>query len=298
MKKIIFTLALTLSLSAQMVYSQEFSRRLNVFSDFSSGDLTPTPDGFLNGNEYLLGIGYSQNFEQAPWLTFMLSGAVKSTAQMTYAGDPNNKKGQKIVGMDIAPKVFNGWDFLIGLNFGGWAEILFLESYDFVVNAFYNLPLPAAEHRLLFKAGVETYVFGWDAFNDTNFNATQRMFYLDVFQLIANYNIRFHPNWFYETEIIFKFKGTPILDTKGGKANVVAAHDTAEAFRQNFHIVYGNMIGYNHSSGLNLYAKLEYEIRDILKKYSDGSKYETVHDLQFKGGVSYSFDFSKIGRDN
>ena len=233
MKKIIFTLALTLSLSAQMVYSQEFSRRLNVFSDFSSGDLTPTPDGFLNGNEYLLGIGYSQNFEQAPWLTFMLSGAVKSTAQMTYT-DNQNKKGKWIVGMDMSPKVFNGWDFLIGLNFAGWAEILFLESYDFVVNAFYNLPLPAAEHRLLFKAGVETYVFGWDAWGDSSFAATQRKFYLDVFQLIANYNIRFHPNWFYETEIIFKFKGTPILDTKGGKANVVAAHDTAEAFRQNF----------------------------------------------------------------
>ena len=297
MKKIIFTLALTLSLSAQMVYSQEFSRRLNVFSDFSSGDLTPTPDGFLNGNEYLLGIGYSQNFEQAPWLTFMLSGAVKSTAEMSF-DDPNNKKGKPIVGMKVAPKVFNGWDFLIGLNFAGWVEVLFLESYDFVVNAFYNLPLPAADHRLLFKAGVETYVFGWDAEANENFTAYQRRFYLDVFQLIANYNIRFHPNWFYETEIIFKFKGTPILDTKGRTANVVAAHDTAEAFRQNFHIVYGNMIGYNHSSGLNLYAKLEYEIRDILKKYSDGSKYETVHDLQFKGGISYSFDFSKIGRDN
>ena len=297
MKKIIFTLALTLSLSAQMVYSQEFSRRLNVFSDFSSGDLTPTPDGFLNGNEYLLGIGYSQNFEQAPWLTFMLSGAVKSTAEMNYT-DSENKKGKPIIGMKVAPKVFNGWDFLIGLNFGGWAEVLFLESYDFVVNAFYNLPLPAADHRLLFKAGVETYVFGWDAEANENFTAYQRRFYLDVFQLIANYNIRFHPNWFYETEIIFKFKGTPILDTKGRTANVVAAHDTAEAFRQNFHIVYGNMIGYNHSSGLNLYAKLEYEIRDILKKYSDGSKYETVHDLQFKGGISYSFDFSKIGRDN
>ena len=298
MKKLIFTLALTLCLSAQMVYSQEFSRRLNVFSDFSSGDLTPTPDGFLNGNEYLLGIGYSQNFEQAPWLTFMLSGAVKSTAAMNYT-DNANKKGKPIIGMKVAPEVFNGWDFLIGLNFAGWAEVLFLESYDFVVNAFYNLPLPAADHRLLFKAGVETYVFGWDAetTEDGKFTAYQRMFYLDVFQLIANYNIRFHPNWFYETEIIFKFKGTPILDTKGEKANVVAAHDTAEAFRQNFHIVYGNMIGYNHPSGLNLYAKLEYEIRDILKKYSDGSKYETVHDLQFKGGVSYSFDFSKIGRE-
>lgn len=298
MKKLIFTLALTLCLSAQMVYSQEFSRRLNVFSDFSSGDLTPTPDGFLNGNEYLLGIGYSQNFEQAPWLTFMLSGAVKSTAAMNYT-DNANKKGKPIIGMKVAPQVFNGWDFLIGLNFAGWAEVLFLESYDFVVNAFYNLPLPAADHRLLFKAGVETYVFGWDAetTEDGKFTAYQRMFYLDVFQLIANYNIRFHPNWFYETEIIFKFKGTPILDTKGGTGNVVAAHDTAEAFRQNFHIVYGNMIGYNHPSGLNLYAKLEYEIRDILKKYSDGSKYETVHDLQFKGGVSYSFDFSKIGRE-
>ena len=298
MKKLIFTLALTLCLSAQMVYSQEFSRRLNVFSDFSSGDLTPTPDGFLNGNEYLLGIGYSQNFEQAPWLTFMLSGAVKSTAAMNYT-DNANKKGKPIIGMKVAPEVFNGWDFLIGLNFAGWAEVLFLESYDFVVNAFYNLPLPAADHRLLFKAGVETYVFGWDAEQKDGdlFTAYQKMFYLDVFQLIANYNIRFHPNWFYETEIIFKFKGTPILDTKGGKANVVAAHDTAEAFRQNFHIVYGNMIGYNHPSGLNLYAKLEYEIRDILKKYSDGSKYETIHDLQFKGGVSYSFDFSKIGRE-
>ena len=287
MKKTIFTIALTLLLSAQMVYSQEFSRRLNIFSDFSSGDLTPTPDGFLNGNEYLLGIGYSQNFEQAPWLTFMLSGAVKSTAEMSFA-DPNNKKGKPIVGMKVAPKVFNGWDFLIGLNFGGWAEVLFLESYDFVVNAFYNLPLPAADHRLLFKAGVETYVFGWDAepLTDENstllFTAHQRMFYLDVFQLIANYNIRFHPNWFYETEIIFKFKGTPILDTKGGTANVVAAHDTAEAFRQNFHIVYGNMIGYNHPSGLNLYAKLEYEIRDILKKYSDGSKYETCMTFNLK----------------
>ena len=187
-----------------------------------------------------------------------------------------------------------------------WASFAKEKHLDLVVEAMYPLQLPGAEHRLLFKAGLETFVLGYDAINtgdfvsasggylpvSDGFSAEQRKFYIDVFQLILNYNIRFSPQWFYETELIFKFKGTPILD--GSAKKVVAAHDTAEAFKQNFHIVFANMIGYNHSSGLNLYAKIEYEIRDILKENASGQKLKTIHDLQFKGGVSYSFDFSRL----
>lgn len=287
-------------MATSVLNAQGFSRRLNIFTDFASGSLIPTKEEpLMNGNEYIFGIGYSQNFEQAPWLTFMLSGAIKSTALMQY----NDK--HTIIGMRDY-RFYNGYDFLIGLNFGGYVNLLVLESYDLVVEAMYPLQLPGAEHRLLFKAGLETFVLGYDAINtgdfvsagggyqpvSDGFSAEQRKFYIDVFQLILNYNIRFSPQWFYETELVFKFKGTPILD--GSAKKVVAAHDTAEAFKQNFHIIFANMIGYNHSSGLNLYAKIEYEIRDILKENASGQKLKTIHDLQFKGGVSYSFDFSRL----
>lgn len=300
MKRLLTNIILLVVLATSVLNAQGFSRRLNIFTDFASGSLIPTKEEpLMNGNEYLFGISYSQNFEQAPWLTFMLSGAIKSTALMQY----NDK--HTIIGMRDY-RFYNGYDFLIGLNFGGYVNLLVLESYDLVVEAMYPLQLPGAEHRLLFKAGLETFVLGYDAINtgdfvsasggylpvSDGFSAEQRKFYIDVFQLILNYNIRFSPQWFYETELIFKFKGTPILD--GSAKKVVAAHDTAEAFKQNFHIVFANMIGYNHSSGLNLYAKIEYEIRDILKENASGQKLKTIHDLQFKGGVSYSFDFSRL----
>lgn len=300
MKRLLINIILLVVLATSVLNAQGFSRRLNIFTDFASGSLIPTKEEpLMNGNEYIFGIGYSQNFEQAPWLTFMLSGAIKSTALMQY----NDK--HTIIGMRDY-RFYNGYDFLIGLNFGGYVNLLVLESYDLVVEAMYPLQLPGAEHRLLFKAGLETFVLGYDAINtgdfvsagggyqpvSDGFSAEQRKFYIDVFQLILNYNIRFSPQWFYETELVFKFKGTPILD--GSAKKVVAAHDTAEAFKQNFHIIFANMIGYNHSSGLNLYAKIEYEIRDILKENASGQKLKTIHDLQFKGGVSYSFDFSRL----
>ena len=300
MKRLLINIILLVVLATSVLNAQGFSRRLNIFTDFASGSLIPTKEEpLMNGNEYLFGISYSQNFEQAPWLTFMLSGAIKSTALMQY----NDK--HTIIGMRDY-RFYNGYDFLIGLNFGGYVNLLVLESYDLVVEAMYPLQLPGAEHRLLFKAGLETFVLGYDAINtgdfvsasggylpvSDGFSAEQRKFYIDVFQLILNYNIRFSPQWFYETELVFKFKGTPILD--GSAKKVVAAHDTAEAFKQNFHIIFANMIGYNHSSGLNLYAKIEYEIRDILKENASGQKLKTIHDLQFKGGVSYSFDFSRL----
>lgn len=300
MKRLLTNIILLVVLATSVLNAQGFSRRLNIFTDFASGSLIPTKEEpLMNGNEYLFGISYSQNFEQAPWLTFMLSGAIKSTALMQY----NDK--HTIIGMRDY-RFYNGYDFLIGLNFGGYVNLLVLESYDLVVEAMYPLQLPGAEHRLLFKAGLETFVLGYDAINtgdfvsasggylpvSDGFSAEQRKFYIDVFQLILNYNIRFSPQWFYETELVFKFKGTPILD--GSAKKVVAAHDTAEAFKQNFHIIFANMIGYNHSSGLNLYAKIEYEIRDILKENASGQKLKTIHDLQFKGGVSYSFDFSRL----
>lgn len=300
MKRLLINIILLVVLATSVLNAQGFSRRLNIFTDFASGSLIPTKEEpLMNGNEYIFGIGYSQNFEQAPWLTFMLSGAIKSTALMQY----NDK--HTIIGMRDY-RFYNGYDFLIGLNFGGYVNLLVLESYDLVVEAMYPLQLPGAEHRLLFKAGLETFVLGYDAINtgdfvsagggyqpvSDGFSAEQRKFYIDVFQLILNYNIRFSSQWFYETELVFKFKGTPILD--GSAKKVVAAHDTAEAFKQNFHIIFANMIGYNHSSGLNLYAKIEYEIRDILKENASGQKLKTIHDLQFKGGVSYSFDFSRL----
>lgn len=300
MKRLLINIILLVVLATSVLNAQGVSRRLNIFTDFASGSLIPTKEEpLMNGNEYIFGIGYSQNFEQAPWLTFMLSGAIKSTALMQY----NDK--HTIIGMRDY-RFYNGYDFLIGLNFGGYVNLLVLESYDLVVEAMYPLQLPGAEHRLLFKAGLETFVLGYDAINtgdfvsagggyqpvSDGFSAEQRKFYIDVFQLILNYNIRFSPQWFYETELVFKFKGTPILD--GSAKKVVAAHDTAEAFKQNFHIIFANMIGYNHSSGLNLYAKIEYEIRDILKENASGQKLKTIHDLQFKGGVSYSFDFSRL----
>ena len=122
MKRLLTNIILLVVLATSVLNAQGFSRRLNIFTDFASGSLIPTKEEpLMNGNEYLFGISYSQNFEQAPWLTFMLSGAIKSTALMQY----NDK--HTIIGMRDY-RFYNGYDFLIGLNFGGYVNLLVLEN--------------------------------------------------------------------------------------------------------------------------------------------------------------------------
>ncbi len=113
-RKLAFLTIAILVLAAGTVFAQNVERNLEIYTDFNSGTLgntyfgaeaITTPNSLLTGNEFELGIKYSQNYRFAKWLYFnvniatiggynIIADTTSTPLRSTYAYDLSQLVGK------------------------------------------------------------------------------------------------------------------------------------------------------------------------------------------------------------
>ncbi|MGL6083813.1 MAG: hypothetical protein ACRC4N_15645, partial [Gammaproteobacteria bacterium] len=285
MRKLLVFVALFAISGVSYAQDAQVNRSLSFYLDATSGHLTQHPDGssprLFSGNEFEMGVSYSQNFATVPWLSMWVKALVVTGLNPLYVGDGHDAK---YLGNDGGVNILP-WAqprAQLGLNFGGWA-ILAVDTRGLIAQeAYYTLNFGNAG-ALTFIQVLEFWAFPQALGNgDTEkayFMALERVQVLDLFALNVAYGISFAPGWRYSTTLGFRFPGVD--------AHKADSADSAKAFGEAFILRWENQVTWSVTDKFYMWTRIRYDILNTANKDID-----TEHQVMLQAGLGYTFDFS------
>ena len=254
-------------------------RSLGFYLDADTGRLSKDAEGLggnnrlFAGNEFEMGMTYSQNFATVPWLSLNLSALVVVQQKGKYdftAGDNawegNSGSDTKIIGNPRAK---------IGLNLGGYSLIQ-MDTRGLMANENYYTVDLGKGGAVTFLTILEFWAVplarsGWEA------NGLYKHTVLDLFALRVDYSLPFANIWTYKTTVGFRWSDDA----------------SAKAFSDSFAFRWENKISVDVTEKLGMWTQVRYQINNLAVK-NPGTLSIIDHDITVQAGLSYTFDLSGV----
>lgn len=256
--------------------SSSVSKDLTIYLCGGSGNINPQAGNVLNTWSEM-GILYSQNFSNAKWLT--LETTIAICGGSTGITADNGKFAGTINTVDITGYA------LLGLIFLDYFKVAFKSNGRLDFLAFYNLQL-AKQHSLLFEVELDLYPTG-NSFYATYGATTKDGLTVNVNNVVdylglkLRYSVDMNKYWRFRSEAIFRFHGAKINN---------APADSAASFKESFNIRWNNTVYYSDKKGFGGWIRLRYQPKNLYI----GAVKPVAHDVSLHGGITYSFDLSKL----
>ncbi|MGL4367619.1 MAG: hypothetical protein ACRCTQ_05005 [Brevinemataceae bacterium] len=248
---------------------------LNIYLDSYSGQLNKDAGPVFSGNEFEFGAMYSHNFGTVPWLSIWTKALV--VVGNSIASGANNEFEGILQVPDIYPvagigKILAAPRAQVGLNLGGHS-IFAMDTRGLLANEnYYTFHLPANQSITLL-----TVLELW-AVPIYSIARVEEGFFkhqvLDLFQLRADYSIRFARDWSFITKLGFRF-------TDDRNANL---------FAKSFAIRWENQLLWSVTKQFYMWTQVRWQI-DNLVPLIQGTN--PIHGVYLQAGLGYTFDFSK-----
>ena len=302
MLKNLLVILITIGVSS-MGYSQdaneknpELEKKLSFFIESDTGDLNGSKNfGIFQGNEFLFGTMYSQNFEKATWLNLYIKGAAKGG--INYINTRNESMDDDpILNPDLVLNGVSGttlgFDYLeLGLAFDGYGYIALRQNL--MIKAFLIVPvLP----YLTICGGIEALPFhngskkGGTIDNPTDLDPSDSS--IKLVMIGISYGTDFARNWNYTGSFQYR--------THGGSTGSASsandwAIDSAEALKVNSLFRLDNSISYKMPKyGLSFWGQVRYEVNYFVDNPLLDRRSKTVNDISIRAGLTYEIDFLKL----
>ena len=272
-------------------------RQFLLITELNTGTIVNDTDGYLAGNELELAIEYKQNFAKASWLSWYVKGA--AIGNLTVNNLNLNKFDDTIANPDLDPKWrYNGVSSAslglgyleTGLRFDKYGYIAvrhhgFIKAYAFAPIEF------GGNQTFTFLGGIEAfpYVRGTKYVSpDVEMSATDPS--ISVLALGINYNILFHENWGFTTELQYRTDGRGTASRTGNSAWDV---DSLDALKYNSYFRFDNTFTYTTSdNAFSVWFQVRYmpqyfiELPIVLTQRRGAIQ----HDVYLRAGMTYAFD--------
>ncbi len=276
-KLVILVLVICLSMSSAFAQDAKApNRSVSVYFDSLTGGFVGDDNdkaGILGGNEFEVGVAYTQNFSDVPWLSmqFRVNSVMQGDVALNDNGTFAGYSGASAISPPVRARA--------ALIFGPYAFLSLDTRGVFAVELYSPKISLGNAGGLSFMGAVEGfYVPRIGAVGSGVDFGEQTTTVLDVVYVRADYSITFAEDFTYLSKLGFRFAGDLKPDDK-----VL----TPEAFVDNFRIRWENQLIWNVTEKFYIWTQLRYEARNILNEDVDLQNY-----LALQGGLGYSFNFS------
>ena len=275
-KLVILFLVVCLTMSSAFAQDAKApNRTVSVYFDSLTGGLVGDgyDAGVLAGNEFEVGVAYTQNFSDAPWLSMqfrvnsVMQGNVTLNEDGAFAGyNSASASGQPVRAR--AALIFGPYAFLSLDTRGVFAVELYSPKIDF-----------GNAGGLSFMGAVEGYYVPYiDTVSSGVDAGKQSTTVLDIVYVRADYSITFAEDFIFASKLGFRFPGW----LKGNEEVL-----SGETLVDNFRIRWENQVIWNVTEKFYIWTQLRYEVQNIVNKDVDIENY-----LALQGGLGYSFNFN------
>ena len=256
------------------------TKSLYMYICGGSNNLNPDAGAIL-GHFGEAGIGFSQNFANAQWLTVTSTLGICTGGAGLVKGIDENGDDAWTTGsgtIDETKGSFTDAYLHVDLGFAGYFNFGLHSQGRLEFDARYPILLPANQKIVLSTAfevrPMEKLLYGKINKDDDAWDHGQVLGFMKYEFL---YSVQFHPEWAYTTDVEFRFNGA---------GSSTAKNDSMQAIKDSFSIRWNHMISYSNPNGFGGYMNFRYEPTYILK--------DIAHQIKLSAGFSYSYDLSAL----
>ena len=303
MKKLIL-LGISCIMLQTISYTQENTeaalyRQVVIFTELDSGSLiSDTSEGARKANFLELGLEYKHNFAKVPWLSWFIKGTVIGSIGTVFQ-NTSDDVNDIILNPNWEYNGINGASvnigyFESGIRFDKYGYISFRGTTgDFLLKAYAFAPIEfGAGGTLSFLGGIEAlpYIKGALKLGDTDL--VPKGTSIQVLAIGMNYNIMFHENWGFNTELQYRTEGSSTQDRTGGNMWEI---DSLTALKNNSTFRFDNTLKFK-SNNLDVWLQVRYHPKYFVRVPvpAQQRRGRTQHDVYIRAGISYAFDIATL----
>jgi len=272
-------------------------RQIIVFTELDSGSIiSDTDEAVKKANSLELGLEYKHNFAKVPWLSWFMKGTVIGKINTAFQ-NVSEDTSDKILNPDWIYNGISGAGLALGyiesgIRFDKYGYISFRGTTgDFLIKAYAYAPIEfGVGGTFSFFGGIEAlpYLGGALRSGDTEIDPVNPS--IKVLAIGMNYNVMFHENWGFNTELQYRTDGISTQSRTGGNYWEI---DSPTALKNNSTFRFDNTLKFQ-SNGLDMWFQVRYHPKYFVRVPIPGQmrRGRTQHDVHIRAGISYAFDVS------
>ncbi len=304
MKKLIL-LGISCVLLQTISYAQENTedtlfRQVVIFTELDSGSIVSDTDQVVKkANSLELGLEYKHNFAKVPWLSWFMKGTIIGKITTAFVNTSEGERDDHIV--------YPNWEYNgitgAGLSLGYFESGIKFDKYgyislrgtttEFLIKAYAYAPIEfGVGGTLSFLGGIEANPYQVGALTVGGGELPAKDASIKVLAIGMNYNIMFHENWGFNTELQYRTDGA---STANRTDSNFWEFDSLDALKNNSSFRFDNTLKFK-SDKLDVWFQVRYHPKYFVRVPVPAQlrRARTQHDVHIRAGVSYAFDIATL----
>ena len=271
-------------------------RQVVLFTEMDSGSIVSDTDEAIKKANFLeLGLEYKHNFAKVPWLSWFMKGTIIGKINTALVNTSEGERDDHIVNPNW---VYNGITgaklelgyFESGIKFDKYGYIsLRGTTAEFLIKAYAFAPIEfGARGTLSFLGGIEANPYQNGALTVGGGELPPKDASIKVLAIGMNYNIMFHENWGFNTELQYRTDGA---STANRTDSNFWEFDSLDALKNNSTFRFDNTLKFK-SDKLDIWFQVRYHPKYFVRIPVPAQlrRARTQHDIHIRAGISYAFD--------
>ena len=304
MKKLIL-LGISCVLLQTISYAQENTedtlfRQVVIFTELDSGSIVSDTDEAVKKANFLeLGLEYKHNFAKVPWLSWFMKGTIIGKITTAFVNTEEGKRDDYIVNPNweyngITGAALNLGYFESGIKFDKYGYISFRgTTSEFLIKAYAYAPIEfGAGGTLSFLGGIEANPYQVGSLTVGGGELPAKDTSIKVLAIGMNYDIMFHENWGFNTELQYRTDGA---STANRTDSNFWEFDSLDALKNNSTFRFDNTLKFK-SDKLDVWFQVRYHPKYFVRVPVPAQlrRARTQHDIYIRAGISYAFDIATL----
>ena len=304
MKKLIL-LGISCVMLQTISYAQENTedtlfRQVVIFTELDSGSIVSDTDEAIKKANFLeLGLEYKHNFAKVPWLSWFIKGTVIGKIGTLFQNNIEDGVLDPILNPNWVYNGINGATvgfgyFESGIKFDKYGYISFRgTTAEFLIKAYAYAPIEfGTGGTLSFLGGVEANPYQVGALKAGESELDSISSSIKVLAIGMSYDIMFHENWGFNTELQYRTEGSSTQSRVGGNFWEI---DSLTALENNSTFRFDNTLKFK-SDKLDVWFQVRYHPKYFVRipVPAQHRRGRTQHDIHIRAGVSYAFDVATL----
>ena len=296
MRNTLILLGLVSLLSTGTVFAQDADtvkrHTVELFMELDSGTLVNDTWGIFEGNFIESGLSYRYTINNY----FSVYTKATLTGKTAWNNDNINDGTDKLINPDYKLNGIGGFSgglayLEFGMSFGKYGYIAMRQNM--MIKAYAFAPFQIGQmHNITLLAGVEALpdFVGQKILPGTDEPGQASQHSLQVLAIGINYNVNFHAQWGFTTELQYRTSGAA---EQGGTTGSTAPWDidTMEALKINSSFRWDNTITYKPIAGSSIWFQVRYLPKNFIENESAKRNAAVTHDVYLRAGYTHSFNF-------
>ena len=271
-------------------------RQVVLFTEMDSGSIVSDTDEAIKKANFLeLGLEYKHNFAKVPWLSWFIKGTVIGKIGTLFQNNVEEGVADPILTPNWVYNGINGASigfgyFESGIRFDKYGYISFRgTTAEFLIKAYAFAPIEfGARGTLSFLGGIEANPYQNGALTVGGGELPPKDASIKVLAIGMNYNIMFHENWGFNTELQYRTEGSSTQSRVGGNFWEI---DSLTALENNSTFRFDNTLKFK-SDKLDIWFQVRYHPKYFVRIPVPAQlrRARTQHDIHIRAGISYAFD--------